>query len=162
MIRPVVLITGTQLIGITRGLHHLHSNGIIHRNLKSVSEGLNNLHHHLKTALPDFFSPTSSLIGGATPSLRILAFHYQGTTFPLMRMNQTAENLPVGPPQSSLTLRNQPTLPNLTFTRSQWSSWRFVFFASRQLECSRSCPVSCTVGISLSPVIQISLPCSWW
>ena len=32
----MILITETQLLGITRGLHHLHSNEVIHGDLKGV------------------------------------------------------------------------------------------------------------------------------
>ena len=49
----VVLITETQLLGITRGLHHLHSNEVIHGDLKGVGRALSNPRHQDKADPPD-------------------------------------------------------------------------------------------------------------
>ena len=44
-IRRAILITGNQLLGITRGLDYLHSNGVIHGNLKGVGETFSRFFH---------------------------------------------------------------------------------------------------------------------
>jgi len=43
-----ILIADAQLLGITRGLHHLHSGGIIHGDLKGVSKAFDYLCHRHK------------------------------------------------------------------------------------------------------------------
>jgi len=40
-----ILIVDFQLLGITRGLHHLHSSGMFHGDLKGVSKAFDCLRH---------------------------------------------------------------------------------------------------------------------
>ena len=51
---PAILISEAQLLGITRGLHHLHSNGVIHGCLKGVGNMFNNSCHRHRVDLSIF------------------------------------------------------------------------------------------------------------